>query len=38
VTIPLIILIVILAIVLGVTVHIGFLGLLLIALLLFFVL
>ena len=35
---PLVIVIVILAIVLGVTVHIGFLGLLLIALLLFFVL
>jgi len=38
VTIALIVLVVILAIVLGVTVHIGFLGLLLLALLLFFVL
>ena len=37
-TIPLIILIVILAIILGVTVHIGFLGLLLIALLIYFLL
>jgi hypothetical protein len=38
VTVALIVLVVILAIVLGVTVHIGFLGLLLLALLLFFVL
>jgi hypothetical protein len=38
VTVALIVLVVIIAIVLGVTVHIGFLGLLLLALLLYFVL